>query len=59
MHKLTMKKDVTFRDIEYLKGETYEVSGKIRRVFLKLDAIEMKKTTKKKSKSVKDLDTSI
>tara|TARA_Y100001937_G_scaffold100871_1_gene138242 strand:+ start:290 stop:469 length:180 start_codon:yes stop_codon:yes gene_type:complete len=59
MHKLTMKKDVTFRDIEYLKGETYEVSGKIRRVFLKLDAIEIKKTTKKKSKSVKDLDTSI
>jgi|TARA_R100001163_G_scaffold1322_1_gene2108 hypothetical protein len=59
MHKLTMKKDVTFRDIEYLKGETYEVSGKIRRVFLKLDAIETKKTTKKKSKSVKDLDTSI
>ena len=59
MHKLTMKKDVTFRDIEYLKGETYEVSGKIRRVFLKLDAIEMKKTTKKKSKSVRDLDTSI
>tara|TARA_Y100001937_G_scaffold104899_1_gene145256 strand:+ start:60 stop:239 length:180 start_codon:yes stop_codon:yes gene_type:complete len=59
MHKLKMKKDVTFRDIEYLKGETYEVSGKIRRVFLKLDAIEMKKTTKKKSKSVRDLDTSI
>ena len=59
MHKLTMKKDVTFRDIEYLKGETYEVSGKIRRVFLTLDAIETKKTTKKKSKSVKDLDTSI
>ena len=59
MHKLTMKKDVTFRDIEYLKGETYEVSGKIRRVFLKLDAIEIKKTTKKKSKSVRDLDTSI
>jgi hypothetical protein len=59
MHKLTMKKDVTFRDIEYLKGETYEVSGKIRRVFLKLDAIETKKTTKKKSKSVRDLDTSI
>lgn len=59
MHKLKMKKDVTFRDIEYLKGETYEVSGKIRRVFLKLDAIETKKTTKKKSKSVKDLDTSI
>ena len=59
MHKLTMKKDVTFRDIEYLKGETYEVSGKIRRVFLKLDAIETKKTTKKKSNSVRDLDTSI
>tara|TARA_R100001510_G_C7447968_1_gene74201 strand:+ start:323 stop:502 length:180 start_codon:yes stop_codon:yes gene_type:complete len=59
MHKLKMKKDVTFRDIEYLKGETYEVSGKIRRVFLKLDAIEIKKTTKKKSKSVRDLDTSI
>ena len=59
MHKLTMKKDVTFRDIEYLKGETHEVSGKIRRVFLKLDAIETKKTTKKKSKSVRDLDTSI
>ncbi len=59
MHKLKMKKDVTFRDIEYLKGETYEVSGKIRRVFLKLDAIETKKTTKKKSKSVRDLDTSI
>ena len=59
MHKLKMKKDVTSRDIEYLKGETYEVSGKIRRVFLKLDAIEMKKTTKKKSKSVRDLDTSI
>ena len=59
MHKLKMKKDVTFRDIEYLKGETYEVSGKIRRVFLKLDAIETKKTKKKKSKSVKDLDTSI
>ena len=59
MHKLKMKKDDTFRDIEYLKGETYEVSGKIRRVFLKLDAIEMKKTTKKKSKSVRDLDTSI
>ena len=59
MHKLKMKKDVTFREIEYLKGETYEVSGKIRRVFLKLDAIETKKTTKKKSKSVKDLDTSI
>ena len=54
MHKLTMKKDVTFRDIEYLKGETYEGSGKIRRVFLTLDAIETKK-----SKSVKDLDTSI
>ena len=59
MHKLKMKKDVTFRDIEYIKGETYEVSGKIRRVFLKLDAIETKKTTKKKSKSVRDLDTSI
>ena len=59
MHKLTMKKDVTFRDIEYIKLDTYEVSGKIRRVFLKLDAIETKKTTKKKSKSVRDLDTSI
>ena len=59
MHKLTMAKDVTFRDVEYLKGETYEVSGKIRRVFLQMDAIEKKKTTKKKSKSVRDLDTSI
>ncbi len=47
MHKLTMKKDVSFRDIEYLKGETYEVSGKIRRVFLKLDAIETKKQRKR------------
>ena len=59
MHKLKMKKDVTFRDIEYLKGETYEVSGKIRRVFLQMDAIETKKTTKNKSKYVRDLDTSI
>ncbi len=59
MHKLTMAKDVIFREVEYLKGETYEVSGKIRRVFFQMDAIETKKTTKKKSKSVKDLDTSI
>ena len=35
MHKLTMAKDVTFREVEYLKGETYEVSGKIRRVFFR------------------------
>lgn len=59
MHKLKMKKDVTFRDYEYLKGETYEVSGKVRRAFLQLDAIDKKKLTKKKSKSEKDLDTSI
>jgi hypothetical protein len=59
MHKLTMKKDVTFRDVEYLKGETYEVTGKVRRVFLQLDAIDTKKPTIKKSKSAKDLDTSI
>ncbi len=59
MHKLKMKKDVTFRDVDYLKGETYEVSGKLRRFFLKNDAIDTKKPTKKKSKSEKDLDTSI
>lgn len=53
-----MKKDVTFREVEYLKGETYVVSGKIRRTFLKLDAIKTK-PTKKKSKSAKDLDASI
>ncbi len=57
MYKIKLKKDIEFRGVEYIKGETYEVGRKERNHFANEDAIA--KPTKKKSKEVetpKDLD---
>jgi hypothetical protein len=57
MYKIKLKKDIEFRGVEYIKGETYEVGRKERNHFANEDAIA--KPTKKKSKedeTSKDLD---
>jgi len=57
MYKIKLKKDIEFRGVEYIKGETYEVGRKERNNFANEDAIA--KPTKKKSKedeTSKDLD---
>tara|TARA_R100001460_G_scaffold103639_2_gene148937 strand:- start:954 stop:1130 length:177 start_codon:yes stop_codon:yes gene_type:complete len=57
MYKIKLKKDIEFRGVEYIKGETYEVGRKERNHFANEDAIA--KPTKKKSKedeTPKDLD---
>ena len=47
MYKIKLKKDIEFRGVEYIKGETYEVGRKERNHFANEDAIA--KPTKKKS----------
>jgi len=57
MYKIKLKKDIEFRGVEYIKGETYEVGRKERNHFANEDAIA--KPTKKKSnedETSKDLD---
>ncbi len=57
MYKIKLKKDIEFRGVEYIEGETYEVGRKERNHFANEDAIA--KPTKKKSKedeTSKDLD---
>lgn len=57
MYKIKLKKDIEFRGVQYIKGETYEVGRKERNHFANEDAIA--KPTKKKSKedeTSKDLD---
>jgi|TARA_R110001592_G_scaffold79084_2_gene236886 hypothetical protein len=58
MYKIKLKKDIEFRGVEYIKGETYNVGRKERNFFFQNEAIA--KPTKKKSKTEgetsKDLD---
>ena len=48
MYKVKLSKDIEFRDVKYIKGETYEVGRKERNHFANENAIA--KPTKKKSK---------
>ena len=47
MYKIKLKKDITFRGVDYKKGESYEVGIKEYWVLKSLKALDNKKESKK------------
>ena len=47
MYKIKLKKDITFRGVDYKKGESYEVGIKEYRVLKSLIALDDNKESKK------------
>ena len=49
MYKIKLKKDITFRGVDYEKGKSYEVGIKEFRVLKSLKALDNKKESKKEN----------
>ena len=47
MYKIKLKKDYSFRGVDYKKGESYEVSIKVFRVLKSEGVLDTKKKSKK------------
>ena len=55
MYKIKLKKDYSFRGVDYKKGEFYEVSIKVFRVLKSEGVLDTKKKSKKED-TLEDLD---
>ena len=55
MYKIKLKKDYSFRGVDYKKGESYEVSIKVFRVLKSEGVLDTKKKSKKED-GLEDLD---
>ena len=53
-YKIKINKDLSFRGVDYVEGETYEVSRKVKNFFVSEDAIAKPTKKKKQDKEIKE-----